>query len=404
MSQGSPQRLDQPLYTPTFFVGFVYNFLIVLHFSNNVIYSLYVTNEGGSATEVGLFMGLYAVAAVLGRPLVGYLIDKRGIKLVFILGSLTLALPNLGFAYALDSGLTPLVWLLRLIQGFGFGAHFSASFTFAGVIAPEGRRNESMAMYGLSGMVGAIIGPPLGEFLVTDHGLTWFLYFMAATGVLGFISILFLHDDGPSRASDFSLRRLKTLLFSKELRLTLFLAMLLAVCFSTPNAFLAKLASERSVVGFGLYFSGLGVGGIVIRLIGGKWGDKFGLRRVLLPSFAAYGVALIVLYFSHATAWFIVAGVIAGVGHGLTFPAVTALGYTLAPRSLSGSIMAFVTGMMDVGAAITAFALGIIAESFGYGIIFLLASSGSITAVAMLYYSMRVRPEQLHGPTAQDAS
>ncbi len=386
------------LYTPTFFIGFLYNFLLSLHFTNNALYPLYVSAEGGSAADIGLFMGIYSLAAVIGRPLVGYLIDHKGVKLVLIFGSLMMALPNILFYFSLGNGLPWFVWGMRLIQGIGFGAHFSAGFTLAGQIAPKGRRNESMAMYGVSGLLGAFIGPACGEYLEAHAGLPAYFIMMTLTAVAGTIVILLLKQEKPATKTDFSIHRFAVLLKSKELRIAMILAMLLSVCYSTPNAFIAKMAFERSMEGFGLYFTGFGAGGVIIRFIGSKWGDRAGLRRVLVPAFAAYFIGLLVVYASTATIGFFIGGIIAGMAHGIAFPAVGTLGYTLAPPELSGSAMAFVTGMMDVGTTVTAFAFGILAEFLNYGIVFPIASIAAVAAVGILLWSLHVQPTRIIPP------
>jgi MFS family permease len=387
------------LYTPTFFIGFAYNFFLALHFTNNALYPLYVSEEGGSAADIGIFMAVYSIAAVLGRPLIGYLIDKKGVKLVLIVGSLCMALPNLVFWSEYGSGLSWFVWIVRLVQGFGFGAHFSAGFTLAGQIAPEGRRNESMAMYGVSGLLGAFIGPAIGEYLESIYGLESFFILMIVSALAGTFIIMQLKHTVDSGNTDFSLKKLSGLLKSPELRIAFILAMLLSVCYSTPGAFIAKMANERSLTGFGLYFTGFGAGGITIRLIGSTWGDRFGLRRVLLPAFTAYFLGLIIVYFSYSTMGFLMGGLMAGVAHGLAFPAIGTLGFTLAPRELAGSAMSLTTGMMDAGTAITALFFGIIAEYSSYGIVFPMAASAALIAVAILIYSLFVKPIKIK-PTA----
>lgn len=386
---------EQRLYTPTFFIGFLYNFFLALHFTNNALYPLYVSVEGGSAADIGLFMGVYSIAAVVGRPLIGYLIDRKGVKLVLIVGSLCMGLPNLLFWASYGDGLTWLVWVFRLIQGFGFGAHFSAGFTLAGQIAPEGRRNESMAMYGVSGLLGAFIGPAFGEYLESTFGLGYFFLLMTITAILGTIVILKLKMERPENLVDFSMKRFGALFRSRKMWIAYVLAMFLAVCYSTPNAFIAKMAYERSIAGFGLYFTGFGAGGIAIRFLGSTWGDRFGLRRVLVPAFAAYFTGLIIVFFSTGTFGFFIGGIMAGIAHGIAFPAVATLGYTLAPPELAGSAMSFVTGMMDAGTAVTALAFGVLAEYTNYGLVFPVASVAGLFAIILLLWSLYVWPIKL---------
>jgi MFS family permease len=380
------------LYTATFFTALAYNFLIALNFTNNAIYPLYVTHAGGGATAVGLFISAYSLAAVLGRPVIGPLIDRFGVRPVLIAGSLFIALPPLGYLTLLPEGLHPLVWLLRIIQGFGFGAHFTAFFTLAAEIAPRGRRNESVAMYGISGLAANLAGPAFGEWLVTGYGLEAFFLAMTSIGLGGAFLALFLRGRLQPAARSVALRSLFAVLKARALILPLFLALLLALSFATPIIFLAPLASQRGIPGFSLYFTGFALAGITIRLAGRKWGDRFGWRRILIPSFITYAVGLGWIYFSRDAATLVVAGLFTGSAHGLAFPAVTSLGYTLAPDQAKGSAMALVTGMMDLGVFATGAVFGFVAEARGYGAVFPLALLAPIlAALTLVIHLLRVK-------------
>jgi len=104
---------EHALYTPTFILGFTYNFIIALHFTNNALYPIYVQSEGGGIALVGLFMGVYSAAAVAGRPIIGLLIDRFGAGSVLVTGCLCLSLPAFCFAGMLGAGLGPAAWALR---------------------------------------------------------------------------------------------------------------------------------------------------------------------------------------------------------------------------------------------------------------------------------------------------
>ena len=379
------------LYTPTFFLGFSYNFILALHFTNNAMYPLFVRSEGGGIALVGLFMGMYSVGAVAGRPLVGYLIDRFGATRVLMLGSLCLSLPALGYVALLGQGFPLLVWPLRILQGFGYGAHFSATFTLAAQIAPPDRRNEAIAMYGVSGLAGAIAGPPLGEWLIASLGIAAFFYVMALIGVLATAVVSFVRLER-KRAGFPTPREVIRALSTKEMRFVAVLAFLLAVAYSSPQSFLATVAAERGLAQFSFYFAAWGAGGALIRFVGGSWGDKRGLRRVLLPSFGVYAAGLLLLSFAPSTPVLVAAGLFTGVAHGIAFPAVASLGYAMAPERFTGSAMALVTGMMDVGAAANALAIGALAEGVGYWIVFPVAALAAATAMALLWASIRLHP------------
>ncbi len=392
-------KAEEKLLTPTFILAFMANFLLSLNFSNNAMYPLYVRDAGGGAHEIGLFMGVYFLSAVAGRPLIGYLIDRWGIKPTWIMGIVLMSVTPVGFALLLGHGLSPLAWGLRVIQGFGFGAHFTAFFTMAGAVAPPNRRNEAIAKYGMSGMVGHFIGPYMGERLVEDAGLNYFFLITAAFGIGAFICVILLRSAGrPGDSNQLPKPSdMVKVVQSPGMLLAFFFALALAVCYSTPASFLAPIAKLRNISHFGLYFTAFSAAGITIRLFGSHWGDKFGVRRVMIPGYAAYGIGLLLLAFSQSLPLVIIAGVFTGIAHGVVFPAVTTLGFNLAPKSMAGSGVALVTGMMDGGNALTAMLFGWVAglEPYGFDAVFPLSIIGPVLAIVVgIIYIIR-RPEAI---------
>jgi MFS family permease len=384
---------DTPrLYTPVFFLGFVFNFVIALHFTNNAMYPLFVTGEGGGAAMVGLFMGVYSISGVLGRPAIALLIERYGPRIVLIIGSLCMSLPAACFIALIGHGAGPVAFVLRVVQGFGYGAHFSATFTLAGRLAPPSRRNEAVAMYGVSGLAGGMIGPVIAEWLIHEHGLAAFFAAMTGVGIVAaaIISRISLPPNASERfprpAEVFAAFR------APEMRLPAMLAFLFAMTFSTPVSFLATFAHSHGIEKFSFYFLSWGFAGILIRFIGGRWGDNLGLRRVLIPGLFFYSIGMVIVFFSRGVAGLVTAGVFAGIAHGISFPAVTSLGYSLAPKGFAGSAMALVTGMMDAGAAFTALAVGTCAEMWGYDIVFPIAAGSSLAAMIILIGDIRKAP------------
>ena len=64
----------------------------------------------------------------------------------------------------------------------------------------------------------------------------------------------------------------------------------------------------------------------------------------------------------------------------------------MAPERFTGSAMALVTGMMDVGAAANSLAIGALAEGVGYRIVFPVAALAAAVAMALLWVSIRLQP------------
>jgi predicted MFS family arabinose efflux permease len=287
-----------------------------------------------------------------------------------------MTLPPVGFFMLLDQGLSPLVWVLRVVQGLGNAGHFTAYFTLAGQNAPQGRLNETIGKYGLAGLSAFMVGPPLGEWVVKTFGLGEFFLLMFAFGLVSVMITLRLPRDADRDADTPppSVAGMLTVFQSLRMWFVFFLAMSVNAAFSAAVNFLAPIAQERGISEFGPYFTALGVTALLIRVFGGSWGDRFGARRMLVPAFLLYVSAMIALHFAQNTWHLVGGGILAGLAHGTAFPLVTTLALVYAPPRYRGSAMAMNTGVMDMAIAVSAFVLGRLAEDFSYAVVFPLSA------------------------------
>lgn len=142
----------------------------------------YVEDDlGGGGLEVGLAVGAFAASAALFRPLVGRLGDRRGRRIIFVLGSLVVATSVAG--YSLTSTLALLV-LLRLVSGVGEAAVFVGAATSIQDMAPAERRGEAASYFSIALYGGLALGPPVGEFLYQQNGPHTVWYVAAGAAVL----------------------------------------------------------------------------------------------------------------------------------------------------------------------------------------------------------------------------
>lgn len=169
------------------FPPLILHFLVGLSFTNNAIYPLYIQAAGGGPQVVGWFMATYYLAAILGRPFIGAFLNRWGIKPVLTAGIVLIALTPLLYVFANQRWLS--MFSIRLIQGLGFGAYFSAFFTLAAERAPDQRRTEMVGIYGLPGMAANLVGPGIGEWIVRTSGMTAFFITLGSLGVLALLAV-----------------------------------------------------------------------------------------------------------------------------------------------------------------------------------------------------------------------
>ncbi len=122
---------------------------------------------GGGDLEIGLVSTAFAMSALVVRPSLGRLGDRRGRRLLFFGGTLVTAASIAPYALV-DS--IPLLVALRLVGGVGEAAAFVGAATAVQDLAPDHRRGEATSLFSLAVYGGIGLGPALGEWLWRSGG------------------------------------------------------------------------------------------------------------------------------------------------------------------------------------------------------------------------------------------
>ena len=189
------------IYNPSFITMAFSNLFTVSSFGIFFLFPLLITGYGGSKSDIGIIMGVFALSSVLCRPWISNMIDRIGRKRSYTVGCSIMSI--LPLIYLLFRGNLSHFYLslilVRIVHGVGLAICFTASFTYIADIVPEERLNEGIGMFGVTGLTGLAIGPVIGEIIITKFGSSAF--FLAATGMatLGLIIHLplsesFVHD------------------------------------------------------------------------------------------------------------------------------------------------------------------------------------------------------------------
>jgi MFS family permease len=360
------------LYTPAFWALFAANLTTVASFATFFLFPLFITEHGGGEAEIGLVMGVFALASTLSRPWVAELIDRFGRKKSYCLGALFMAalplayLPFLnGIAYA------PLL-LLRAAHGVALAICFTAVFTYVADLIPPERLNEGIGIFGISGLTGFAIGPLLAEGVLRRFGFPSFFLLSAALAGLAFFLVLPLREKEPagkirSRHSFFALLRQRKFLVVAGLSL------LFGFGLAATGNFVAPLAEERGIPVISIFFLAYSAGAIGIRLIGGRLTDRIGESRMLPYALIVSAAGILTLTLVTGGFTLALAGLLAGGGHGLLFPVLNTLAVRGEPFEVRGKATGIFTGAIDAGNFLGSFILGMVGDLAGLSPLFAVA-------------------------------
>jgi predicted MFS family arabinose efflux permease len=124
---------------------------------------------GADPFGVGIAVGVFAVSALILRPLAGRTADRRGRRPLLVGGALAYAL--IIAAHAATNDLAMLM-VLRFLLGAAEAFFFVAGFAALADLAPPGRMGEALSFNSLALYMGIAIGPFLGEVLLEAGGFT----------------------------------------------------------------------------------------------------------------------------------------------------------------------------------------------------------------------------------------
>ncbi|MDB5457627.1 MAG: drug resistance transporter, EmrB/QacA subfamily, partial [Caulobacter sp.] len=141
-----------------------------------------------SAEQITWVLTSYIVAATIMTPLTGFLADRVGRKMVFLvsIAGFTAASMLCGIATSLVE-----IVLFRLLQGVFGAALIPLSQAVLLDINPPHKHGQAMAVWGAGAVLGPILGPALGGWLTDNLDWRWVFFINLPIGILAFAGVFF---------------------------------------------------------------------------------------------------------------------------------------------------------------------------------------------------------------------
>jgi MFS family permease len=329
-------------------------------------------------------MGAASITAVLGGPRVGRLADRRGRRLMIVIGAVVMVGSYL--ALALEPSL-PLVVLIRLIAGAGEAAFAIAVLTVAADLSPAERRGEAMSLVTTASYLGLTVGPVAADFILGDsrYSLAWL--FAAGLVVLGGAVVIPLGETRPAAAHDAPGGWLPP----RTALLPGLLVLLALLGFGGFVAFAALYARELGIERPGLIFALFGAVVVLVRTFGRKLPDRLGGRRTLMLCFVNLAVGLATIGVWQTETGLLVGTAIFAVGQALSYPAAVLLAMETSSEAERSAVVGGVTAFVDVALGVGAFTLGAVAAITGYAGAFLVSSVIALSGLLVVIPLRRSR-------------
>ncbi|MGH7410994.1 MAG: MFS transporter [Candidatus Methylomirabilis sp.] len=372
--------VGETIYSANFFIASLSNFFFFTSVNAFSLLPLYIKALGGTESQIGGIMGTYSLTAIMFQPLAGALADRFGRKRFLLLGSALGILASLGFAFS--SRLDFRFFLLRLLQGVGFSAFYVSNLTLVADIVPQSRRGQAVGLFGISGLITIALSPALGEQLMHSAGYSALFQAAAAAAAAGLLTSLAFQDRSSPRTAPLA-SGLSSLIPPARMLPPIFLSLVFGLMSGTVFVFLPTYAMQVGLSRIGAFYIAYSAAAIGVRLAFGSLSDRRGRRHVILPALLLMASGSLGLVWLAAPVGLWVVGALNGMAHGLLFPALSAYVIDLAePEERGRALGAFSTALL-LGSTLASFVFGVVAERFGYPLIFLAASGIAIAAFVL---------------------
>jgi MFS family permease len=264
------------------------------------------------------------------------------------------------------------------------GATFTAYFTFASDLIPPDRRTEGLALFGISDVLPLIVNPITGLFQSEPAGLR--LVFPTLGLLIAASLIPLVGVPEAKRKADaprLTAGAVKDALRQPSLFSIWVATVALSGMVSAFMAFATVTAGHRGVGSPALIWFTYAGGAVTVRLLGSALLDRVGTKLVptsLLVFVASFALTAVAGSFSV----FLLAALLAGIGHGLGFPVLASQIVGRVPEHLRGSGVAALTALWDTAPLIVTPIFGAIADATSDAVLFY--SGAGFAALSLLVW------------------
>jgi MFS family permease len=298
----------------------------------NTLIPKYTDALGASPTVIGIVSSMFAITALLIRPVAGPAMDyfRKGRLLSAAIGLLILSFIGYGFARSI-----PVIVAARLLHGIGIGVAVPLGIALASNALPESKMASGISVYTLGSAIATAVGPSIGLRLSDLIGYNPTFFIIAALLVICLILCLRLQTGKPERTEKYRIS-LKSIIVPEVLKPTIVI-FLITIAYSSINYFIVIFGGVRGVAHIGFFFTAYAVCLFVSRPICGRIADKYGYDKTIIPGFVLFAVSFLLISLSGALPMFIVSGAVCAFGYGICMPSLQALSMTLVPREKRGA-------------------------------------------------------------------
>jgi len=360
----------------------------------SVVTPYYFSSLGFSVSDIGLIISTYAYVNAIGMFPSSILSERWG-RRKFLIGGLIIAIvAPLLYPFARD------IWLLYLIcilHGLGTTLFVPTALAVVTNLSEPGEFGKAIGWYSASAQLGLMAGPIAGGFILQQFGFVAAYASCAFMPLVALTFVSFRLRNIPSKppAQSSATSQSWKWLNSRGVFLSVLALIMIAAGASSVNTFIPLYVRGFGIseTAAGLIITACYASSAALRIPAGNLSDKFGNAPIVLMGTALCSCAIALIAAFNTVYLIAIAALLFGVGIGFAMPAALSWLANVSPFEKRGLAMGIGSASYQVGLALGATILGIVAQTSGYPFMYLsLAGVIGLSAITMVL-SMKARKQ-----------
>jgi MFS family permease len=357
--------------------------------------SVFVSTRLGYGNALaGLAVGISFASTILTRGWAGRVADHRGSKYSLIRGLWIYTVAALVCGASSWSGFPAPVAYAVLILGrllLGVGESLALIGVLAwgfGILGPQ-RSGMVFALLGMALYGAFAVGSPIGVALFDYAGFPGLMCACALVPLVGLAMALPVAAVAPHVGERPPFWRIIGRIWEPGLALCL-----AGIGSATIGAFMPLFFLHQGWAHAGLGLTCFGGAFVLVRILFGHLPDRIGAIPVALASVAIEAVGQYLLWTAFSAEMALAGAFLTGLGCSLIFPAMGIETIRRVPPHLRGTAAGGLAMFQDLAFGLTGPATGLLADRFGYGVVFLVGGLAASLGFAMVIAIARGDREQ----------
>ena len=367
--------------------------LLIHNILNNGI-PLYLDSIGFSTSFSGLLGVPFALLGIMGRMLGGYLVDRRGRRIVMVGGTLLMGVA----AFLL--GLLPVaaaMLLFRALTGVGFSSAQAAYSTASVDVTPPKHTSLGVGIFWAAMALSVACAGYITLGLSAGGNYRPVFVTCLILGVLGaLLSLLCNYEKGrpvPKTPETPEKSRGIHSLLEKSAWKPAVVEFLVMLGVASCNSFILMFAKAQNYANQGSFLLIAAVAMAAGNLSAPALMNRLGAKNLLGAGMVVCGILYALMALVPCQATFYLGGVGYGLSLGFSYPVLTVLTVQGAPEQRRGTATSTMLMAGDIGVGLGTFFWGAVIEAFSYSAAFTLSGVSVLLAgvLTFLFYLRQTR-------------